>query len=386
MARKEGPEIDFYEGFKVADSFQKFVTAGDLGGTKERLLLYGQREDGTVEKIVRANWFGEEVESIKDMFAEYHTILQDNNLKQPEEAVLGCAGIIEDEGKYCNFTNIALEVSTEELAEMGLDVELINDFFANAQQIPWLKELDREEIPHKYEPENPGPNPSKAMAVLGPGTGLGVASIYWDEEKGYHPQPSEGGHKAWSPRNDLEWSLYNYLKAEITDGRDPDVETVASGRGLANIVNFLCYGRLPKGKKDKKIQKIKDLRKGSGFQKFVKNINAEEPQVAGRQIIRAYKDKRYSVILKYAVNIFVAAVAAAARDVVHDFCAYNGVYISGGNARRLRKAFLSGRFMEVFDQSYEHTDKLRGTPVYLVTSRTLGTDGAARHAFSRSRK
>ena len=61
MVRKEGPEIEFYEGFEVADSFQTFVTAGDLGGTKERLVLYGQREDGAIEKIVRANWFGEEV-------------------------------------------------------------------------------------------------------------------------------------------------------------------------------------------------------------------------------------------------------------------------------------------------------------------------------------
>ena len=384
MAKEYRPEIKFYDGFKVADSFQRFVTAGDLGGTKERLVLYGQGEDGAIEKIVRVNWFAEEIESIKDMFAQYHAILQDNKLKQPEEAVLGCAGIIENEGRYCNFTNIDLEVSTEELAEMGLHVELINDFFANAQQIPWLKELEREEIPHKYEPENPKPNDSRTMVVLGPGTGLGVASIYWDEEKGYHPQPSEGGHKAWSPRNDLEWSLYTYLKAEVTDGRDPDVETVASGKGLANIVNFLCYGRLPKGKKDKKLRKIKDLRKGSGFQKFVKNIDAEEPQVAGRQIIQAYKNKKFSDLLRYAVNIFVDAVAAGARDVVHDFCAYNGVYISGGNARRLKKKFLSGRFMEVFDQSYEHTDKLRGTPVYIVTSRTLGTDGAARHGFSKN--
>ena len=384
MARKEGPEIDFYDGFKIADSFQRFVTAGDLGGTKERLVLYGQNEDGSIGRIVRANWFGEEVESIRDMFAQYHTILQENSLEQPEEAVLGCAGVIEDEGRYCNFTNIALEVSTEELAEMGVGVELINDFFANAQQVPWLKEIDREEIPHKYAPENPVPNDSRTMVVLGPGTGLGVAPIYWDEEKGYYPQPSEGGHKAWNPRNELEWYLYTYLKAEITDGRDPDVETVASGKGLANIVSFLGYGRLPKGKKGKKIQKIRNLRKGSGFQKFVKNIKVEEPQVAGRQIIRAYKDKRFSTLLKFAINIFIDSVASAARDVVHDFCAYNGVYISGGNARRLRKKFLSGRFMEVFDQSYEHTDKLRGTPVYLVTSRTLGTDGAARYAFNRN--
>jgi glucokinase len=267
---------------------------------------------------------------------------------------------------------------------MGLHAELINDFFANAQQIPWLKEEEREEIPHGYEAEGPKPSDSRTMVVLGPGSGLGVAPIYWDEERGYYPQPSEGGHKAWSPRNDLEWALYSYLKAEVTGGRDPDVETVASGKGLANIVNFLCYGRLPKGKK-KKIRKIRDMRKTSDFRSFVKTINAEEPQVAGRQIIQAYKAKRFRSVLRCAVNIFVDAAAVAARDVVHDFCAYGGAYISGGNARRLKKRFLSGRFMEVFDQSYEHTDKLRGTPVYLVTSRTLGTDGAARYAFGRDK-
>lgn len=381
MARKDAPEIEFYNDFKVADSFQKFVTAGDLGGTKERLVLYGQSEGGEIGKIIRANWFGEEVESIKDMFIEYHNILQDNGLKPPEKAVLGCAGIIENEGRYCNFTNIDLEVSTDELAEMGVHAKLINDFFANAQQIPWLKEMDKEEIPHKYKPKDPRPTDSKAMAVLGPGSGLGVASIFWSEGKGYYPQPSEGGHKAWSPRNDLEWALYKYLKSEFTEGRDPDVEMVASGRGLANIVKFMCYGKLPKGAKSKKIQKIKDSRKGKGFQKFVEKISESEPQVAGREIIQAYKGKKYSAILDYSINIFIDAVASAARDVVHDFCAYNGVYISGGNARRLRKNFLSGRFMEVFDQSYEHTDKLRGTPVYLVTSKTLGTDGAARYAF-----
>ena len=382
MAKNMVPEIEFYDSFKKADSLQKFATAGDLGGTKERLVLYGQSENGDIEKIIRLNWFGEEVNSIKDMFSQYHDTLKKNGLIQPEEAVLGCAGIIENEGRYCNFTNIDLEVSTDELEEMGVHAELINDFFANAQQIPWLKEVDREQIPHKYKPENPKPNDSRAMAVLGPGSGLGVASIFWSEERGYYSQSSEGGHKAWSPRDEMEWALYNYLKDEVTDGRDPDVETVASGKGLTNVVKFLCYGSLPK--KGKKARKIKEARENRGFRRFVKRISAEEPQVAGREIIRIYKDKRFPVLLKYAVNIFVDTVASAARDVVHDFCAYNGVYISGGNARRLKKNFLSGRFMEVFDQSYEHTDKLRGTPVYLATSRTLGTDGAARYAFSKN--
>jgi len=383
MSTKNGPEVEIYDGLKKVNSFQNFVTAGDLGGTKERLVLYGQDKDGNIEKIIRVNWFGEDVESIKDMFAEYHAILKDNNLKPAEKAALGCAGPIEDEGRYCKFTNIDLEISTVELEEMGLRAELINDFFANAQQIPWLKDEEKEEISHKYKPEDPRQDDTRTMAVLGPGSGLGVAPIYWDEERGYYPEPSEGGHKAWSPRNDMEWSLYAYLKAEVTDGRDPDVETVASGKGLANIVNFLCYGKLPEAKNSKKVRKIKDLRKDGKFGKFVEAVNDEEPQVAGRRIIRAYKAKRFRPALKYAVDIFVDAVAAAARDAVHDFCAYGGVYISGGNTRRLRKRFLSPRFMKVFDQSYEHTDKLRQTPVYLVTSRTLGTDGAARYAFDR---
>lgn len=379
MSEKYAPEIEFYDDFKIADSFQRFVTAGDLGGTKERLVLYGEDQDGDVKKIIRANWFGKDVESVKDMFIQYNGILQENKLKPAEEAVLGCAGPIEDGGKYCNFTNIDLEISTDELEEIGLHAELINDFFANAQQIPWLKEEEKTEIPHKYEAENPKTGDSRTMVVLGPGSGLGVAPIYWDEQKGYYPQPSEGGHKAWNPRNELEWFLYRYLKAEVTNGRDPDVETVASGKGLPNIVNFLCYGKLPKGRK-----KIKEARRNKGFQKFVKNISIEEPQVAGREIIQAYRSRKFSALLSCAVNIFTDSVAVAARDVVHDFCAYNGVYISGGNARRLRKRFLSGRFMKIFDESYEHNDKLRATPVYLVTSRTLGTDGAARYALSRN--
>lgn len=380
MPNENAPEIETYDALANVDSFVEFVTAGDLGGTKERLALYGRDENGNVEKVIRVSWFWKNVQSIEDMFVEYHGILQQKGLSPPEDAVLGCAGVIDDGGRFCRFTSIDLEVSTAELEKMGLRAELINDFFANAQQIPWLSDEDKTEIPHKYEPQNRKANDCRTMVVLGPGSGLGVAPVFWDEEKGYYSQPSEGGHKAWSPRNDLEWSLYDYLRKKATDGRDPDAELVASGKGLTNVVRFLCHGKLPKGSKT---DNIKAIRETEDFQSFVETLDVGNPQVAGRQIIRAYKDKEHRAALKCAVHIFVDAVAAASRDAVHDFCAYGGVYVSGGNARRLKKHFLSGRFMEIFDQSYEHTDRLRQTPVYLVTSRTLGTDGAARYAFNR---
>ncbi len=387
MSEKAGPRIERYRGFKKADSYKEFVTAGDLGGTKERLALYGRDKRGNIEIIIRVSWFYKDVKSIADIFVEYHRILKKRGLRRPKRAVLGCAGPIEDGGRYCRLTNINLEVSTAELEKLGLSVELINDFFANAQQIPCLKKKERQKIRHNCKPENHDAKKKsknrkcRTKVVLGPGSGLGVAPVFWDEEKkAYYSQPSEGGHKAWSPRNDLEWSLYNYLKDHVADGRDPDVELVASGKGLTNIVRFLCYGNLPKGTTP---EEIEALRETQDFRCFVESLKKEKAQNAGRTIIEAYDDGKYTVALECAIQIFVDAVAAAARDAVHDFCAYGGVYVSGGNARRLKEHFLSERFMEVFDLSYEHRDKLRQTPVYLVTSKTLGTDGAARYAFSK---
>lgn len=38
-------------------------------------------------------------------------------------------------------------------------------------------------------------------AVLGPGTGLGEAQLFWDEvQGGYRVWPSEGSHSSFAPR------------------------------------------------------------------------------------------------------------------------------------------------------------------------------------------
>lgn len=401
MPNKNAPEIEPYDALARADSFQEFVTSGDLGGTKERLALYGRDGNGNIERLMRATWFGTDVESVKEMFVQFHNILRQKDLDPPKEAVLGCAGVIDDGGTHCRFTNIDLEIWTAELDDIGVHAELINDFFANAQQIPFLGEGDRIQIPHKEDkdekatngktPNGQGDNTEEdsdhqTMVVLGPGSGLGVAPVFWDDKRqAYYSQPSEGGHKAWSPRDDFEWALYKYLRDEVAGGRVPDAELVASGKGLTNIVRFLCYGNLLDCGRSAKIKALREEEEDKpGFPTFVESLRDANPQTAGRRIIRAFKDKEHRAALRCAIDIFVDAVAAAARDAVHDFCAYGGVYLSGGNARRLKKQFLSGRFMEIFDESYEHTERLKQTPVYLVTSRTLGIDGAARYAFGRN--
>ena len=56
-------------------------------------------------------------------------------------------------------------------------------------------------------------------AVIGPGTGLGMASLVYDERGKSIPIPGEGGHMSFSPqteRQEIVWKhlrkSYNYLK------------------------------------------------------------------------------------------------------------------------------------------------------------------------------
>lgn len=50
-----------------------------------------------------------------------------------------------------------------------------------------------------------------AKAVLGAGTGLGVAFLVPHEE-GYSAHAGEGGHVSWGAKNEQEWFIYSYLK------------------------------------------------------------------------------------------------------------------------------------------------------------------------------
>lgn len=74
----------------------------------------------------------------------------------------------------------------------------------------------------------------------------------------YTAFPSEGGHCEFPPRNDLEVDLLNFLKKKYQDeqtGHRISVERVVSGKGLANIYDFLRQ-RCP-DKVNKKVVSIK---------------------------------------------------------------------------------------------------------------------------------
>jgi hypothetical protein len=75
------------------------------------------------------------------------------------------------------------------------------------------------------------------IAVLGPGTGLGEAQLFWDDATAnYKVQPSEGSHATFAPRGWKQRALQALVEAERGHC---SVERVACGSGLVRIYNFL---------------------------------------------------------------------------------------------------------------------------------------------------
>ena len=78
---------------------------------------------------------------------------------------------------------------------------------------------------------------------IGAGTGLGecfLTTPSLSPELGYECFPSEGGHVEYSPSNELEEKLWATLKAKFNRSSRISVERVVSGKGLANIYDFLA--------------------------------------------------------------------------------------------------------------------------------------------------
>ena len=88
-------------------------------------------------------------------------------------------------------------------------VVLRNHLEAVATAVPYLTAADVATL-------NPGtPNPTGAIAVIAPGTGLGEAFLAWDGAR-YRAHPTEGGHVSFAPGTAEELELLQFLQPRFS--------------------------------------------------------------------------------------------------------------------------------------------------------------------------
>ncbi len=330
------------------------ILAADIGGTHARLAVFGGR--GRRPDMLRERtWPSEEHDGLLPILQAF---LADQP-ERPEAACLALAGPVRD--GVCRMPNLGWEVHEAELSrETGIDLLfLLNDFRAIAHGVLVLRDDEVATL-------QPGVDtPGHVVAVVGAGTGLGVAAA----DRGLDPPrvlDSEGGHADFAPRTDQEWALARFLAARY--GR-ASWERVLSGDGLMDVYEYL-RGRdgSPEGEA---------LRNPGPPAPAPDGGDDDDPSVRITRRALAGDDP----VAERALEMFVSAYGAFAGNVALTLGARSGVYVAGGIAPHILDALRGGGFMEAFRSAGRMRDYLGEIPVRVVLNEDVGLLGAASAAM-----
>jgi glucokinase len=222
----------------------------------------------------------------------------------------------------------------------GFEVlDIINDFQALAAALPWLEAADLSPIGKHWKGEA-----GASLAVVGPGTGLGVGATI-KTPSGWHAVPGEGGHielASAHPRARL-------AIAHIAGRHDRvSAERLLSGPGLK-----LLHGTL--GEVDGRLR--------------------EELDAA----LIAAKATAGDADALDTIGVFFGLLAGFAGDVALMFGARGGVFLAGGVTARLKDFIDHRSFRLNFENKGRLQPYLAKIPTSLITTDTLALRGCAAH-------
>ncbi len=307
------------------------VIVADIGGTHIRLAI---ASGGTVAMATAKRYAAGDFAGPAEAVRHY---LDETKQGRPDAACLALAGPVL--GRRVSMVNNRWVVDADAFeTRTGIaDCRLINDFEALALALPALAPADLIAV-------GGGVAAPGCRAVLGPGTGLGVAVLA--ERDGLRlAVPSEGGHSSFSPVDALEIEILRRM-TEI-HGRVSN-ERLISGPGLEALHLVLA-----------------DI-----------DGRTREP-ITARQIIDAGLMDRTSNGWR-TISTFCAIFGTMAGDVALLVGAVGGIYLAGGIAQRLATVFADTPFRDRFEAKGRLSYFTQGIPVHVITGAYVALDGAAR--------
>ncbi len=294
---------------------------GDIGGTNARFGLVSP--DGTLfhSGIFAAADFADIGTAIDAYLA------QRGALAMPRQGALAIAA--PTTGDEIRMTNHPWHFSVAALRDqLGFDrLRVINDFTAVALALPRLTANDRMAV------GGGEPVPNAPLAVLGPGSGLGVSGLV---RAGSHwtPLTGEGGHTTMAPATERESAVLSLMRRRFDH---VSAERCLSGPGLVNLYNSLAaLDQVP-------------AQQYTAAQITDPDIGAEDP------------------LCREATAMFCAMLGTVAGDLALTLGAQGGVFVAGGIVPRLGKRFSDSTFRERFEAKGRMRPYLAAIPTYVVT-------------------
>ncbi|MCS4308988.1 glucokinase [Rheinheimera pacifica] len=238
-----------------------------------------------------------------------------------------------------SMTNFHWRFSVKAMQQqLGLEaLQVMNDFTAVAMCLPALTaeqkvKVGSGEVQH-----------GKPMAVLGAGTGLGVAHLLPVNDQ-FIPLPGEGGHVDWAAQTEQEWFIQQMLTKEYGH---VSPERLLSGPGLEAIYKALALYR-------------QQVAAPLSAAKIAKQALTGECTLARDTVLQ-----------------FFASLGSVAGDLSLTLSTFGGVYIAGGIAPKLLPLLADSEFRVRFEAKGRFSAFNRQIATYVVTAEQPGLVGAA---------
>ncbi|UCG84791.1 MAG: glucokinase [Gemmatimonadota bacterium] len=293
----------------------------DIGGTNVRFALQISGEKPRRVNVYRSR----EYKSLTTALRSYLKGLKPG--QRPLEAAFAVASPIT--GDIIDVTNSHWSFSIDRLRHtFGLArLEVINDFTALALAIPDLSPGDWRKIGRGKRVEG------APVAILGPGTGLGVSGLV-QSPSGRIALQSEGGHVTLPAFDDFEAGVLRFFRR---DWRHVSAERVLSGPGLVNLYRALAP---VEGRPSERLSPATITRRA---------LSGTCPACA------------------HAVDMFCEMLGTVTSDLALSLGARGGVYLGGGVISKMGSAFKGRLFRRRFENKGRFSDYLRLIPTYLIT-------------------
>jgi len=228
---------------------------------------------------------------------------------RPQRALIAAAGPVD--GGRVVLTNAAWVVDSDRIAKgLGMqEVRVLNDFEALGWALPALRPE------HLVTLGTPRGGERGTMAVLGPGTGFGLAAMAHGRQEEI-VLVTEGGHATLSSENRREDAVILALRSQL---HHVSVESVLSGPGLVQLYHAIARvdGR-PVPPRD--------------------NAEIIEHALAGD-----------CEVSRETLELFCAFLGSAAGNIALTLGARGGVFIAGGIAPRFTDFLRRSAFRERFE-------------------------------------
>jgi glucokinase len=298
----------------------KRVLLADIGGTHARFAVLSGEELGPIQSLdVQAHG------SLDD--AVEHFLAAHGGRPSVSEAILAVAGPVA--GGRCRLTNSGWSVDSGELRRRFgfVAVRLCNDFEAAAWGLGLMKPPDSVLV----GPD--APSGGAPMALLGPGTGLGMA-CYLPGSSGPRVVVSEGGHATLPATSEREATLIGVLRRQFGH---VSAERVLSGPGLVNL-----------------------------YQAIATIDGVEVVSRTAAEVTRVALDGT-CVTSRKALDTFCAFLGSVAGNAALLFGARGGVFIGGGIVPQITGHLALTEFRERFEAKGRFQGYLAKIAVRIIT-------------------